>query len=211
MCAERACPMCRQEGGKLVMHIELSPDEAADYLNFVIKDAGTNTWFDANGSNFQLALRNSLRSFMSIDDSEFVRIRRRDPQSMQSPNPRYSCGDPPPCAIGVSHCMCTAAPALTLTHAATDAQYTPTHTPPLPPHTRICGGSPLLYSLLRASDTPATLPPRTVCRSWLDSQPCEGPSLCDLPFLSGHACSHAPRLWGCSGVIRVSARRRVRC
>lgn len=68
--------VCRQEGGKLVMRIELSPDEAADYLNFVIKDAATNTWFDANGSNFQLALRNSLRSFMSIDDSEFVRTPR---------------------------------------------------------------------------------------------------------------------------------------
>lgn len=65
---------CRQEGGKLVLDIALSPDEAADYLNFVIKDAATNTWFDANGSNFQLALRNSLRSFMSIDDSEFVRL-----------------------------------------------------------------------------------------------------------------------------------------
>ena len=51
----------------------LPSDDAADYLNFVLKDASTNTWYDSNGSNFQLALRTSLRSFMSMDDAEFVR------------------------------------------------------------------------------------------------------------------------------------------
>lgn len=52
----------------------LPAEDAADYLNFVLKDAATNTWYDSNGSNFQLALRTSLRSFMSMDDAEFVRI-----------------------------------------------------------------------------------------------------------------------------------------
>lgn len=53
--------------------MELPSQDAADYLNFVLKDASTNTWYDSNGSNFKLALRTALRSFMSMDDAEFVR------------------------------------------------------------------------------------------------------------------------------------------
>jgi hypothetical protein len=64
--------------GKKVIDMTLPADDAADYLNFVLKDASTNTWYDSNGSNFQLALRTSLRSFMSMDDAEFVRPRSLD-------------------------------------------------------------------------------------------------------------------------------------
>ena len=65
---------CREIGGdKKSIDMVLPSGDAADYLNFVLKDASTNTWYDSNGSNFQLALRTSLRSFMSMDDAEFVR------------------------------------------------------------------------------------------------------------------------------------------
>lgn len=65
---------CRVIGGdKKCIDMVLPSSDAADYLNFVLKDASTNTWYDSNGSNFQLALRTSLRSFMSMDDAEFVR------------------------------------------------------------------------------------------------------------------------------------------
>lgn len=60
-------------GDQKCISMVLPSSDAADYLNFVLKDASTNTWYDSNGSNFQLALRTSLRSFMSMDDAEFVR------------------------------------------------------------------------------------------------------------------------------------------
>lgn len=56
--------------GTSTIEIALDGDEASDYINFVLKDAATGTWYDRNGSNFQMALRSSLRSFASIDDAE---------------------------------------------------------------------------------------------------------------------------------------------
>lgn len=50
------------------MEIDLDGDEASDHLNFVLKDDATATWYDCNGSNFQAALRSSLRSMSSMDD-----------------------------------------------------------------------------------------------------------------------------------------------
>jgi hypothetical protein len=37
--------------------IRLAGDEASDFLNFVIKNPETNTWYDLEGTNFQIALR----------------------------------------------------------------------------------------------------------------------------------------------------------
>ena len=43
--------------GLTELTLTLSGDEASDILNFVLKDAATNTWWDNNGTNFQAALR----------------------------------------------------------------------------------------------------------------------------------------------------------
>lgn len=56
-----------------MIDIALDGDEASDYINFVLKDSATGTWYDSNGSNFQMALVTTLRSFASIDDAEMVR------------------------------------------------------------------------------------------------------------------------------------------
>jgi hypothetical protein len=74
MCLTTAA--CRaQPNGKQAIDIELDGDEASDYINFVIKDSATNTWYDSNGTNFMMALVNTLRSYASIDDVEVVCIR----------------------------------------------------------------------------------------------------------------------------------------
>jgi hypothetical protein len=72
--AVSSAPHCRNEAnGKKVIDIALDGDEASDYINFVLKDNATGTWYDSNGSNFQMALVTTLRSFTSIDDAEMVR------------------------------------------------------------------------------------------------------------------------------------------
>lgn len=38
------------------MELRLGGDEASDYLNFVVKDEDTGTWYDLNGTNFQVCL-----------------------------------------------------------------------------------------------------------------------------------------------------------
>ncbi|KAI3430517.1 hypothetical protein D9Q98_005110 [Chlorella vulgaris] len=43
--------------GKQAVTIRLAGDEASDFLNFVIKNPETNTWYDLEGTNFQIALR----------------------------------------------------------------------------------------------------------------------------------------------------------
>ena len=39
------------------VELRLAGDEASDFLNFVVKDEDTATWFDLNGTNFQISLR----------------------------------------------------------------------------------------------------------------------------------------------------------
>ncbi|PRW33076.1 alpha-glucan water chloroplastic [Chlorella sorokiniana] len=43
--------------GLQAVELRLAGDEASDYLNFVVKDEDTGTWYDLNGTNFQVALR----------------------------------------------------------------------------------------------------------------------------------------------------------
>jgi alpha-glucan,water dikinase len=45
--------------GLLEVDILLPGDEASDVLNFVLKDEATNSWYDCNGSNFAVKLRQS--------------------------------------------------------------------------------------------------------------------------------------------------------
>jgi hypothetical protein len=37
--------------------VRLTGPEASDYLNFVVKEVETNTWYDLDGTNFQVPLR----------------------------------------------------------------------------------------------------------------------------------------------------------
>ena len=61
---------CRKaDGGAKAIDISLDGDEASEFFNFVLKDGATETWFDNNGANFQLALSSALRSFASLDDA----------------------------------------------------------------------------------------------------------------------------------------------
>ena len=38
------------------MELRLTGDEASDYLNFVVKDEDAGTWYDLNGTNFQVCV-----------------------------------------------------------------------------------------------------------------------------------------------------------
>jgi hypothetical protein len=52
--------------------LELAGGDASDFLNFVVKDAATGTWFDYNGSNFHVPLRAALMTASmteSIDEA----------------------------------------------------------------------------------------------------------------------------------------------
>ncbi len=63
------CRKAPDGGQELTLH--LRGPEASDYLNFVIKDESTGTWYDQYGSNFKVALRLALTSqaFDEDDDS----------------------------------------------------------------------------------------------------------------------------------------------
>lgn len=65
------------EGGGQEVTLELAGAEVSDFLNFVLKDAATGTWFDYNGSNFHVPLRIALITASmteSYDLDEEVRI-----------------------------------------------------------------------------------------------------------------------------------------
>ena len=60
------------------MALELGGPEASDFLNFVLKDAATGTWYDFNGSNFHVPLRSALVTAsmtMSFDLDDEARMR----------------------------------------------------------------------------------------------------------------------------------------
>lgn len=43
--------------GTQSLELRFAGDEASDFLNFVVKDESTGTWYDLNGTNFQIGLR----------------------------------------------------------------------------------------------------------------------------------------------------------
>lgn len=59
---------CRQTGGEQQVEITLKGDECSDFLNFVIKDASTGTWYDFYRENFHVPLRLALTS-LALDES----------------------------------------------------------------------------------------------------------------------------------------------
>jgi hypothetical protein len=50
------------------VEIRLAGDECSDYLNFVVKDTSTNTWYDFYGDNFHVPLQLAFSS-MAFDES----------------------------------------------------------------------------------------------------------------------------------------------
>lgn len=64
----RLCRKAADGGQELV--IQLKGPEASDYLNFVIKDESTGTWYDQFGSNFKVALRLALTSQAFDEDDD---------------------------------------------------------------------------------------------------------------------------------------------
>lgn len=50
------------------VELTLRGGECSDFLNFVVKDAAANAWYDFYGSNFHIPLRLALSS-MSLDEA----------------------------------------------------------------------------------------------------------------------------------------------
>lgn len=68
--ANRECPAisaCRNKAGKQQVQLTLTGKEASDYLNFVVKDTSSGTWYDQGGTNFHIPLTGSVAT-MSIDE-----------------------------------------------------------------------------------------------------------------------------------------------
>lgn len=60
--------MRRSGGLGQQIEIQLLGDECSDYLNFVVKDASSNLWYDFYGDNFHVPLRLALSS-MALDET----------------------------------------------------------------------------------------------------------------------------------------------
>lgn len=58
---------CRHKDGKQQVQLTLTGKEASDYLNFVVKDTSSGTWYDQGGTNFHIPLTGSVAT-MSIDE-----------------------------------------------------------------------------------------------------------------------------------------------
>lgn len=59
--------MCRSGGGGQQVELLLAGNEASDYINFVVKDTSSGTWYDQKGTNFHIPLTGSVAT-MSIDE-----------------------------------------------------------------------------------------------------------------------------------------------
>lgn len=67
-----AVSWCRSLNGRFRLQLVLPPNEASDRLNFVLKDAATNTWYDHNGTNFVAPLRADVSAVS--DDSTLPQL-----------------------------------------------------------------------------------------------------------------------------------------
>ena len=52
------------------VELRFSGDEASEFLNFVVKDTSTDRWYDINGVNFQVPLRQGLSTTAAADKVE---------------------------------------------------------------------------------------------------------------------------------------------
>lgn len=67
MASSRLSGTCRSGSGKQQVDLLLSGDEASDYINFVVKDSSSGTWYDQEGTNYHIPLTGSVAT-MSIDE-----------------------------------------------------------------------------------------------------------------------------------------------
>ena len=58
---------CSNKDGQQQVQLVLIGKEASDYLNFVVKDTSSGTWYDQGGTNFHIPLTGSVAT-MSIDE-----------------------------------------------------------------------------------------------------------------------------------------------
>lgn len=61
--------MCAFRGSSSGQQVDLmlSGDEASDYINFVVKDSSSGTWYDQGSTNYHIPLTGSVAT-MSIDE-----------------------------------------------------------------------------------------------------------------------------------------------
>lgn len=57
----------RGSNGGQQVDLVLAGDEASDYINFVVKDSSSGTWYDQGGTNYHIPLTGSVAT-MSIDE-----------------------------------------------------------------------------------------------------------------------------------------------
>ncbi len=68
VCCQSPFGSCRGgSSGKQQLDLMLSGDEASDYINFVVKDTSSGTWYDQGGTNYHIPLTGSV-AMMSIDE-----------------------------------------------------------------------------------------------------------------------------------------------
>jgi len=68
VCCQNISGSCRGgSSGKQQVDLMLSGDEASDYINFVVKDTSSGTWYDQGGTNYHIPLTGSV-AMMSIDE-----------------------------------------------------------------------------------------------------------------------------------------------
>ena len=65
-CSNPNCA-CRSGNGGQQVDLLLSGDEASDYINFVVKDSSSGTWYDQGGTNYHIPLTGSVAT-MSVDE-----------------------------------------------------------------------------------------------------------------------------------------------
>ena len=69
MASSRLSGACRSGSGGQQVDLLLSGDEASDYINFVVKDSSSGTWYDQEGTNYHIPLTGSVAT-MSIDEQD---------------------------------------------------------------------------------------------------------------------------------------------
>ena len=72
----------RREGETARLEVRLQQGQAADYLNFVVKESSSNRWYDSHGSNFHVPLRLALSSMAEVTIDEEVRSGVASPLSV---------------------------------------------------------------------------------------------------------------------------------
>ena len=85
-------PFNRQGAEDPVLELELPAHESSDVLNFVIKDLDSEEWFDDNGHNFAVPLREGAESIMAILGQGTGSVSKSIDQAPSETLPEELCG-----------------------------------------------------------------------------------------------------------------------